>query len=68
MQPHHKITLSYLWHLFNQLFNFFQCECKHSDDQSIVEDENTSIVVLKKAESILEFLDEHGDVHADDGK
>ncbi len=44
MQPHNKVTLSCLWHLVQQFFYFAECDCKHSDDQHIVEDDNTCLV------------------------
>ena len=62
MQPHHKVTLSYLWRVTKQFFDFVKCDCKHRDDQRIVKDVDTTCVDQEV------WVDEHGDVHADDSK
>ncbi len=57
MQPHHKVTLRYLWHIVQHFFYFVKCDCKHSDDQRIVEDEDKSCVGFNVVEN-------HGYEHA----
>ncbi len=46
MQPHYEVTLSYLWHIVQQFFDFVKCNCKYSDDQRIDKDENNYCVVF----------------------
>ena len=62
MQLHHGVTLSCLWHVFKQFLYFVKCHCKHSDDQRIVEDVDTTFVDIEV------WSDEHGDEHADNSK
>jgi hypothetical protein len=62
MQPHNKVALSCLRLVVKQFFYFVKCDCKHSDDQRIVKDANTTHV------NQIEWVNEHGDVHTDDGK
>jgi hypothetical protein len=68
MQPHHKVTLSYLWHFVQQFFYFVKCDRKHSDDQRIVEDDYTCYVDLTIIETSYEVQDYHEYEHAVDGK
>ena len=68
MQPHHKVTLSYLWHFVQQFFYFAKCDCKHSDDQRIVKDENTWSIDLTEDCTRYDAEDYQGNEHADDAK
>ncbi len=61
MHPHDEVTLSYLWHFVQQFFDFVKCDCKHCDDQRIVDDEHRFCVGWKEEE-------DHGYEHAEDGK
>ena len=68
MQLHHEVTLSYLWHLVKHFSDFVKCDCKHSDDKRIVEDENTWSVGLTGDGTTYDAEDYQGYEHADDAK
>ncbi len=36
VHPHHRVTLSCLWHIAKEFFYFAKCDYKHNDDQRVV--------------------------------